>query len=351
MSDTWGIAKIWNDTMETREERPAKARSNMWASELGSAYIDRYLKMSGVEASNKPNARSLRKFEAGNFMEWVIGMVLRRAGIMVSAQEWVSFTYPGLLEVTGKIDYIGGGKPEWSAATKEIEALELPEFFGKAAQAMVENLAAQHPDGLAEMPIEVKSCSSFMFDLFDTKGKPEPRHALQLFHYLKAKNYPKGIVLYVCKDDLRLLEFPVLNPGPVEALYRDDIAKMTEYWHSQEQPPLEPLMDLKTGKFNRNFNVEYSNYLTMLYGYETPEAYREAIGDQVKRFNYAYNRYLKGDKLTDKNLEVIEEIRAAFPDLELKLETINAKKGTITRQAGTHNEEEVRAERLQETQP
>ena len=62
----WSFSKIWNDSLENREEKPLTPRENVWASEIGGAYLDRYLKMKAVPMTNPPNPRSLRKFEAGN---------------------------------------------------------------------------------------------------------------------------------------------------------------------------------------------------------------------------------------------------------------------------------------------
>ena len=113
----WSFYNIWNASLE--EGRPArilKPREKIWASELGGSMIDRYLKMTGIQPSNPPNPRSLRKFEAGNIWEAIVGYVLRRAGILQSKQDWIQYQYEGLLPVSGKLDYIGGGKPDYDKA-------------------------------------------------------------------------------------------------------------------------------------------------------------------------------------------------------------------------------------------
>ena len=63
------MAEVWNTALEDQEKRQVKPREKLWASELGGATIDLYLKLKGTELSNPPNARSLRKFEAGNIFE------------------------------------------------------------------------------------------------------------------------------------------------------------------------------------------------------------------------------------------------------------------------------------------
>ena len=207
---TWGLQTAWNEALETGEEREPKMRDYIWASETGGSMIDRYLKMKGTKPTNPPNARSRRKFEAGNTFEWLVGMVLKRAGIFKGTQEYVNFQYPGLLKVTGKLDFIAGGKIDWEKAKEEVASLELPEFFGRATSKIVEYLSKNYPQGLNEIVLEIKSCSSFMFERYEKTG-PDPHHQLQAFHYLKGKGMREAHIVYICRDDLRLLEFGVLN--------------------------------------------------------------------------------------------------------------------------------------------
>ena len=65
----WGFGEVWNAALVSGESRPLTKRDNMWASELGKAPIDIWLRMNAVEPSNPPNPRSRRKFEAGNVFE------------------------------------------------------------------------------------------------------------------------------------------------------------------------------------------------------------------------------------------------------------------------------------------
>src|SRR3989304_3861082 len=131
------IRKIWNESLEQYEPRQLKQRDNIWATELGGAYIDRYLKMTGEAPSNPPNARSLRKFEAGNLLEWIVEKILQRAGILRDLQTWVSFQYSEMLKVTGKCDFVAGGKVDWDRAGKVVHNAGLPEFFGKATNQII----------------------------------------------------------------------------------------------------------------------------------------------------------------------------------------------------------------------
>lgn len=314
----WKMAEIWNQSLLEQNRRATVARKNLWASELGKAPIELYLKLKGVEASNPPNARALRKFEAGNVFEWIVSLILQRAGILQESQKWVSHQYPGLLEVTGKADFIAGGMPNSDAAIAEMEALGLPDIFLRATKKILEHLTEFYPEGLEKMPLEIKSVSSYMFDGLEANNRSMKGHRMQTFHYLKAMNFKKAHIVYICRDDLRMLEIPVLNPGPVEDEYKNSIAAITEYVKSGEQPPLEDeiIFDEDIGKFSKNWNVEYSNYLTMLYGYKDPMEFYEKIGPIADRWNRVLTRAKTGKDITAKNEEVIEEIKSKGFDFD-----------------------------------
>jgi len=314
----WSFYNIWNESLENREERELKPRHNIWASELGGSLVDRYLKMAGVQPSNPPNPRSLRKFEAGNIWEWIVGLVLKRAGILLDEQEWVSFQYAGLPEVTGKIDFVAGGKPDWDKALMDIKDFGFPDFITRVASDLVNELAQKYPLGMDKIVLEIKSCSSFMFEKYETTGLPADHHALQIFHYLKAKNLPEGHIVYVSKDDCRLLEIGVFNPSPLEELYRKDIETLFRYLKAKEQPPLEPAIDFNREqcKFYPNWRVMYSQYLTKLYGYKDQLEFETKYRPITAKWNRVAKRVIDGAKMTKLNLEVIEEIKKDYADFE-----------------------------------
>jgi len=327
----WSFYQIWNKSLENRKDRELKLRENIWASEIGGAYIDRWLKMKGVKPTNPPNPRSLRKFEAGNMMEWVVTMVLKRAGILIDTQEWVSFQYPGLLEVTGKLDHLAGGTPDWEKAKAEIKELELPEFFDRATEGIIDHLSKKYPNGLEKIIIEVKSCSSFMFDRYELMGAGD-KHQLQAFHYLKAKNMSEAHIAYISKDDLRMAEYGVFNPSDIEKIYKADIEAMTKYIKENQEPPKEPeiYFDHDTGKFSTNWKVSYSNYLTKLYGYKDQHEYDEKYKGLVAKWNRVLKRVVDGANMTKLNLEVIDEIKKQFSNYDELVE--NAKSVKVNRE-------------------
>ena len=312
-NQNWGFAQVWNESLEQVLKKDLKPRTHLWASELGKSPIDIWLKLKAISYSNEPNARSLRKFEAGNFFEWVVSLILKRAGILKESQRWSSYQYPGLLEVTGKADFIAGGKIDLRMFEQEFLNLGLPDVFQKAGERVINYLLEKYPDGLEEMPLEIKSVSAFMFDAMQKTEKSSKNHRIQVFHYLKSENRPKANLVYICRDDLRLMEFPILNPGPVEEEYKQAIETLSKYALSDTEPPKEEeiLFDSDFGKFVKNWNVEYSNYLTKLYGYKEPIMYSEKIKPIVGRWNRVLGRIKSAQKMTPKNQEVLTEIEKA----------------------------------------
>lgn len=339
-SNNWTMSETWNAALVNKAERPAAPRSRIWASELGKPPIEVFLKMKGVEPTNPPNARSKRKFEAGNMFEWIVGLVLKRAGILKENQKWVGFQYADLVEVSGKIDFIAGGIPDYERWRADLSALGLPDFFMAASEALMTHFQERYPEGLGDLFLEIKSCSSFMMDSMERTKMASKNHRLQLFHYLKAENFPRGNVVYICRDDLRMLEIPVTNPSETEQEYRDAIQEITVYYEAHKNTPVEDFLikpetseerwlwnpnnleglpplekpivwdkDLK--KFARNWGIEYSSYLTMLYGFQTQLEFEQVALPVASRWNRVLGRIKDGAKMTPKNLEVIEEMRAA----------------------------------------
>lgn len=335
---SWSFFGIWNDSLLTGKQRELQPRDYMWASELGGSHIDRYLKMKAVTPTNPPNARSLRKFQAGNIWEWIIAHVLKRAGILISQQDWLPYQYEGLLKVTGKLDLMAGGSPDWEKARAEVKSLELPELLERASLEIINQLQAKYGNDLKKVILEVKSVSTFMFDRYERVGQPNPHHVMQLFHYLKAKDMQEGHIIYICKDDCRMLEMPVFHTpdgnSPAEQMYKKDIELMTNIIKSGVEPAKEEelLFDELSGKFTKNWKVEYSNYLTMLYGYKEPMAYSDRWKGDVASFNRTLKRVVDGANMTKLNLETIEKMRAYFPNYDeiVQIAKDLASKGELT---------------------
>ena len=319
----WSFAGLWNESLERNKERELKARDVIWASELGGALIDRYLKMKAIKPTNPPNPRSLRKFEAGNIWEAIIGYVLTRAGLLKTKQDWLSYQYDGLLKVTGKLDFIAGGMPDYEKATKTIQSEFnwLPPFISEATINIVTKLKEQFPEGLKDIILEIKSCSSFMFEKFEKTEKAQPQHNLQTFHYLKAGDMPEAHIVYVSKDDARLIEFGVYNPSLVEQDYKKDIETMTNYVKTNTEPPKEKPIGFDD-KFYANWKIGYSQYLTRLYDLKDQKEFDDKYKPIAERWNRVIERIKDKKELTANNQEAIKEMKEYGFDIDNLMENI-----------------------------
>ena len=275
------------------------ARDYMWASELGKAYCDRYLRMYAVPYTNPPNLRSRRKFQAGNMWEWVVGMVFISAGLLKKKQIRVRTELKNLLPVSGKLDFVVGGYFDYDSAKKKINEikdslllldLELPPFFFDAIERFVEINKGKL---LQEVVFEAKSVSSFMMEKVQKTGAMI-HNVLQDFHYVHGNDMgiQLGKLEYLCKDDCIMEEFDVPDSEEIFHYYKADIKRMTGFYNEgfdkknpqKFMPPKEPMVIFEDGlyKFNKNWNVEYSPYLKMLYGFDEPENYRDEWTTPVK---------------------------------------------------------------------
>jgi len=309
---SWSITNVWNKSIEEPDIREITARDYLWASELGKPEVDVWLRMRGEPVTNPPNARSLRKFEAGNIFESIIEVILLRAGIMQSSQERVEWQYPDLLRVSGKIDFIAGGTVDLEKAKQSLQSLYLPEKTNQTMNNIIDYLVKEYPDGLEKLAIEVKSVSSFMMNALEATEKPLAIHRLQAYHYTKHPEIEQARIVYVCREDLRMFEVPIFADTPaIEAEYRGIIETYTKNQQSEEMPKkADPIVfDEDMGKFTINRQIGWSSYLTKVYGYESQMEFENKYSSIPARFNRVLKRVKEGAKMTDKNKEALDEMR------------------------------------------
>lgn len=312
MSEIIGIAEAWNAGFLDEEERKHDARDYLWASELGNSPIDLFLRLKGTAPSNPPNDRAKRKMGAGVDWEFTIEQILASAGILVGSQVRAEHQYEGMMKVTGKLDFLIGGKADLDASARYLSDGEkyISPNRKRAAMNTVKYYAEKYPDGFPLRPVELKSISDYAMDELEKSNTPIKRHTLQLFHYLKGLGHSAGTLSYLNRNDERMMEFAITNPGNVEDDYKKAIATISGYWYKNEQPPKEPMIffDEDKGKFSKNLGVEYSNYLTMIYGFQEPREYSEIYAPKASNFNRICKRIKEGAKITDKNKIVMDEI-------------------------------------------
>lgn len=314
MKKEWSLAKMWNRALEQTEEREVFPRDRIFASELGRSDVDIFLKMMGEKPSNPPNDRANRKFHAGDLYEWFVFLVLKKCGILINKQQPVKNTIDGCCEVSGRLDFVVGGMPDYDSGQKKIdeliEALEMPPLFHQVTKNFIEILKAEYPDGLDEKVLEIKSTAVFGFEKVEKTGKALAGHDLQNFHYAHGLDM-EGALCYISRDDLRMYEIPIMPYDQrLMTRYEEKVRKVSGYYKEKQMPEPEPLImfDEDLGRFTKNFNVEYSPFLTKLYNIERPDQYDEEFSPIIARWNRVLGRIKDNKDLTKDNQVALDEM-------------------------------------------
>lgn len=316
MSKEWSLSKMWNKALEqTENEREIEPRDRIFASELGRSDVDIWLKMKGEKPTNPPDKRAKRKFHAGDLYEWFVLLILKKCGILISNQQAVKHKLDGCVEVSGRLDFIAGGIPDYDKGQEKIDELinelEMPPIFHQVTKNFIQILRAEYPHGLDEKVLEVKSTAVFGFDRVERTGKALAGHDLQNFHYARNLNM-EGALCYISRDDLRMYEIPILpKDQKLEEKYVEKIKRVSGYYLENQMPEPEPviLFDEDTCKFSKNFNVEYSPFLKKLYNIERPDKYDEEFSPIIGRWNRVLARIAGGKKLTEDNQMALLEMK------------------------------------------
>lgn len=329
----WRFDTLWNEALRSIPQRPMVKREHIWASELGGSFCDRYLKMHAHPMSNPPNDRSLRKFSAGHIWEWILGVVLTSTGILKGRQLHGEVQLPGLLKVTGKLDFIAGGAVDWEKARAEAaiwkdlfasSISQMPPIITHSIDLIINRMEKEFSKNpLEEVILEGKSIGSFMFEKLTKTQRAMDHHVLQNLHYVIPNKLP-GTLLYISKDDCLSEQFRVEPSRGLLQLYKNDVATMTEiyrasgrnYMKNIPKPMDEIEFDQEMFRFSRCFRVEYSSYLTMLYNLKSPEAYRMKWQRQLTSWNRVIKRAALGEQMTDSNKKYLKEMLKMKPDLD-----------------------------------
>lgn len=310
----WSLMQVWN-AIAIKQDRPLQKRDYAYASELNQPMIDRIMKMNAVPYTNPPNDRSRRKFLCGNLIEFLVRQILVATGFYDKHELKIDAKpYDDCIEVHGRCDFKSvTGYIDKGMAFTRLNEMNLPEEIYNLGKGIIESLEGVFIKGKI---LEIKSISSFGYEKVEKTKRAIPAHTLQAYHYQKNGGINCEIV-YISKDDLRMQQFSIDKEG-TEDLYRKDLEKITYYYKKKKTPPIEPLAMFNTlmGKFEKNLGVEYSPYLTMLYGFKNPEDYRNSVSF-VASWNRVLKRYAeaelgRGTNITAKNKEVRAQMEKDF---------------------------------------
>lgn len=344
----WDFSLLFNQALACIPNRPMVRRDYLWASELGMDPYSRYLRMWAHPMTNPPTERSHRKFCMGHIVEWIVGVILTSCGILKNKQLHGEVQLPGLLKVTGRLDFVAGGNINWEEATENLKKIETifntsaddaPPIIRHASKyvfAKMQMMFTHVP--LREYILEVKSCAGMIMKLIQASGQPRPRHVLQPLHYLLANpDISAAQLLYISKDDAIMETFIVTETKELRKIYVTDVKMMTDYYNNsgknylKNAPPREKeiIFEEDSFTFQKNMNCQYSNYLTLGWGYADYDEFEKKWAPVKTSYNRVFKRHVlegkmierKGKngitsspmKLTPSNIEVIKEAQFLFP--------------------------------------
>jgi len=164
--DKFSFQTLVNDAIEKEQnERDDYEQTSWHPSALGSCLTAAYLKrVEGLE--EEFDTRTLRVFKVGKQHEDWVEELLEQSGVDFDRE--VSVEIPEW-NVSGRVDIVVNG-----------------------------------------MPIELKSKHSRAFWHMNKKNKgANDHHKMQLWTYLKSLDKPEGRIVYISKDDLSILEYPI----------------------------------------------------------------------------------------------------------------------------------------------
>lgn len=314
----WSIQTLWNDLIT--EERSPQPRDYIRGSEVGKNFFFRYLQMKGVPYTNHFDSRILRVFDCGHiFEEDIMKRIFNLLGLLITTQDEVIIEEPGLLKVIGHHDPRLGGKIDLDKVKENISDPSVSDWMRVRVLELAVKLHTQYPNGLEDLITEMKTVNSMAFWAHKNQD-PEtgffggyPHHKLQLWTYLKGKNHEKGRLFYMSKDDLTLMETPVLlGDKKLKKLWFEDIKTMTALFNKgtemakvgQEIPyfdankgegnipdwlkpyiPPNVVYNENKKKYEANWEVGRSNYMTLLTGYKTVDEWEGSIRKELSLLN------------------------------------------------------------------
>jgi len=257
---------IWNETL-VGKERPIVPRDYCYASELGQDPCKRWCSMKGLPMSNPFDARTKRKFWAGNIFEDIIVDIFVNAGIFEKSQEdaKVEF-YPAgekYLRVHGRPDAMTIEVKDWDPLiVKAEENTDIDDSVREMTVRLLKHFKKNFPQGLPKAIFEIKTVHSDTFWRYlDTLKVGYAHHRMQVGSYMKHFGFEKGYIIYLSKDDLAIEQAVVLMKD-VEQDIIDDVVTMTALMAEDTMPKVPALIkydDVKR-RYSINWDITNSTY-------------------------------------------------------------------------------------------
>lgn len=262
----WNLSNLLTDLIKTRANQAGTPRREVWASEIGMPYLDRYLDMTGVPYSDLPDGKALLNFFLGEQLESGLKSILESLEIGFTDNERKEYIEKDYIPVIAKPDLIIE-VDNWNKVKELIKtkAKALPDDKYKDRETeklrnqykVIERFETLFPTGLKKTIFEIKSCNSYAFKNLKREGA-KPHHKLQLLTYLKAYDLEEGHIIYVNKEFGDMNEFVIRKDNErLNEIWDNDIKTMSYYIKNNIKPEL---------NFDPNdWRFKYSKYYTQLY--------------------------------------------------------------------------------------
>ena len=272
----WSIDALLSDFMNFTSETDPKERAEIWASDIGKSFLDRYLSMKAHPYSNPIDGKTLMTFFLGKQIELGLTEMLKTCNLTFQAQDRLEINVPGCLPVVGRPDLLMEVS-DWDIVIKNIdnnikeilaENLDDAERQVKKKNVLkkiVEEWRIKYPNGLEKTPFEIKTINTNAFNYFckskDGFKNANPHYQMQLYTYMRYYNSDKGRLVYVSKNDGKIVEVVIHKTAEIERKWLEDIKTMSYYYYNSITPPCE---QFKIGKKD-NWKIAYSRYKDYLH--------------------------------------------------------------------------------------
>jgi len=167
----WNLSNLLTDLIKTRANQGGMPRREIWASEIGMPYLDRYLDMTGVPYSDMPDGKALLNFFLGEQLESGLKSILESLEIGFTDNERKEYIEKDYLPVIAKPDLIievgDWGKVKENLTTK-AKALPDDKYKDRELEKLrnqykvIERFETLFPEGLKRTIFEIKSANEFV---------------------------------------------------------------------------------------------------------------------------------------------------------------------------------------------
>jgi len=262
----WNIKDLLENLMGATAELEPEPRAEIWASDLGKPYVDRWLQMMGVPYSNPLTGKTLMAFFLGKQIELGVAQMLIKCGIGFSSQAKLIVQQPDCLPVAGRPDLVAQ-VADWGSIATALEDHweDSPDDRAASAtqqqalKALLSGWRGRYPEGLPRTVFEVKSLNFYAFKYHrgaEGLSNAYPHHRLQLYTYMRGLGLTEGHLVYVARDTGWMEEVVVRETEQLEKAWIQDVETMSYYYLNEQRPPMEPAqIDGKD-----NWRVSYSRY-------------------------------------------------------------------------------------------